>query len=437
MSDRLSDLEQRLEDRTAVIAVMGLGYVGLPMAMAFAEAGYTVIGLERSGERAAQLMSGRSYVDDISDEQVAAALRSGRFTAVTDPRELGRADCISIAVPTPLSKTRDPDLSFIMACVEELRRHLRTGQLIVLTSTTYPGTTHDLYLPVLESSGLRVGEDFCLAFAPERIDPGNETYGFRNVPKIVGGETERCTQLATRMFAGVVDRVVPVSSSQAAEMVKLLENTFRMINIGLANEIAIICDRLGLDSWEIIEAAATKPYGFMKFTPGPGLGGHCIPVDPKYLAWKLRSIDYTPRFIELASEINGAMPQWVVARCARSLNRDRRPVNGSRILVVGAAYKAGIADLRESPALDIMALLLKDGAELSYHDPLVPSIQVGDLKLESAPLSEEAVAEADLVLIATDHKTVDYELIVTHARRILDTRNATSAWRDADNVERL
>jgi UDP-N-acetyl-D-glucosamine dehydrogenase len=415
MSERLQELERRLANKTAEIAVMGLGYVGLPMAMAFTEAGFRVSGIDRDAERVAQLNEGRSYVDDVPDAQVARAVQAGRFTAFTDPRELGRPDCIAIAVPTPLSKTKDPDLTYIVDCVEEIRRHLRSGQLVVLTSTTYPGTTHELYRPILESSGLRVGEDFCLAFAPERIDPGNRDFGFRDVPKVVGGETDMCTQLATKMFESVVENVVRVSSTQAAEMVKLLENT----------------------AWEIIDAAATKPYGFMKFTPGPGLGGHCIPVDPKYLAWKMRSLDFTPRFIELASDINSGMPRWVVDRAARALNRDRRSLNGARVLVIGAAYKPDVSDLRESPALDIMALLLESGAELTYHDPHVPSVQVESQKLNSVSLTEELIAESDLVLIATNHSTIDYAQIVGHAKRVLDTRNATSAWSGAAHVERL
>jgi UDP-N-acetyl-D-glucosamine dehydrogenase len=433
---RLGELELRLKRQEAEIAIVGLGYVGLPMALAFAQAGFRVTGLDKNAERVAGLNEGRSHVDDVSGAEILDAVKRGRFEATTDPRALGRADCVNIAVPTPLSKTKEPDLSFIVDAVEEVRRHLRSGQLIVLGSTTYPGTTHELYRPILESSGLEVGTDFCLAFAPERIDPGNKHYSFRNVPKVVGGETPLCTRLAAAMFEPVVDRIVPVSNSETAEMVKLLENTFRMINIGLANEVAMICDKLGLDVWEVIEAAATKPYGFMKFVPGPGLGGHCIPVDPRYLAWKMRSMDFAPRFIDLATEVNSGMPAWVVDRVARALNRDRKAVNGSRVLVLGVAYKADIADLRESPALDILTHLRQLGAELEYHDPLVPEVEFDGITLASQELDAELVRRADLVLITTAHSSVDYTMVVREATRVLDTRNAVTAPRAA-NVERL
>jgi len=433
---RLGELELRLKRQEAEIAIVGLGYVGLPMALAFAQAGFRVTGLDKNAERVAELNAGKSYVDDVSGEEILEAVQRGRFEATTDPRVLGRADCVNVAVPTPLSKTKEPDLSFIVDAVEEVRRHLRGGQLIVLGSTTYPGTTHELYRPILESSGLEVGTDFCLAFAPERIDPGNKQFNFRNVPKVVGGETPLCTRLATAMFEPVVDQIVPVSDSQTAEMVKLLENTFRMINIGLANEVAMICDKLRLDVWEVIEAAASKPYGFMKFVPGPGLGGHCIPVDPRYLAWKMRSMDFAPRFIDLATEVNSGMPRWVVERVARALNQDRKPVNGSRVLILGIAYKADIADLRESPALDILTHLRERGAELEYHDPLVPRVEFDGTVLSSQELTPELVRRADLVLITTAHSEIDYAMVVREATRVLDTRNAVQSPRAA-NVERL
>jgi UDP-N-acetyl-D-glucosamine dehydrogenase len=433
---RLGELELRLKRQEAEIAIVGLGYVGLPMALAFAQAGFRVTGLDKNAERVAELNAGKSYVDDVSGAEILDAVKRGRFEATTDPRALGRADCINVAVPTPLSKTKEPDLSFIVDAVEEVRRHLRSGQLIVLGSTTYPGTTHELYRPILESSGLEVGTDFCLAFAPERIDPGNKHFSFRTVPKVVGGETPLCTRLAAAMFEPVVDQIVPVSNSETAEMVKLLENTFRMINIGLVNEVAMMCDKLGLDVWEVIEAAASKPYGFMKFVPGPGLGGHCIPVDPRYLAWKMRSMDFAPRFIDLATEVNSGMPAWVVDRVARALNRDRKAVNGSRVLVLGVAYKADIADLRESPALDILTHLRELGAELEYHDPLVPRVEFGGSTLSSQDLTPELVRRADLVLITTAHSSIDYAMVVREATRVLDTRNAVHALR-AGNVERL
>jgi UDP-N-acetyl-D-glucosamine dehydrogenase len=435
--NRLQELEDRIRRHEAEIAIVGLGYVGLPMALAFAEAGFHVTGIDNNADRVRSLNEGRSYVDDISNPELEKALTSGRFEATTEVSALARTDCINICVPTPLSKTREPDLSFIIDAVEQLRRYLRSGHLVVLGSTTYPGTTHDLYRPILEGSGLRVGQEFCLAFAPERIDPGNQKYGFRNVPKVVGGETPLCTLLASRMFESVVDRIVPVSNTQSAEMVKLLENTFRMINIGLVNEMAMICDRLHLDVWEVIEAAASKPYGFMKFTPGPGLGGHCIPVDPKYLAWKLRAMDFAPRFIELASDVNSGMPGWVVQRITRALNQDRKAVNGANVLMLGVAYKANIADLRESPALDILAQLEQLGAQVSYHDPYVPRLEVEGRRHESQALTEGLLARADLVLITTDHANIDYDFVVRHARRILDTRNATGGAAAADHVERL
>ena len=437
MKGPLLDLEGRLESREAEIAIVGLGYVGLPMALAFANAGFHVIGIDKDSDRVRQLNAKRSYIEDIGSDEVAKVVDSGRFEATTDTGALSRADCINVAVPTPLSKTKEPDVSFILDAVEDLRGQLRSGHLVVLGSTTYPGTTRELYRPLLEGSGLTVGEDFCLAFAPERLDPGNEEFAFRDVPKVVGGETPLCTHLAAKMFETVVGQIVPVSDSQTAEMVKLLENTFRMINIGLANEVAMICDTLGLDVWEVIDAAATKPYGFMKFVPGPGLGGHCIPVDPRYLAWKLRSVDFQPRFIDLASEINSLMPRWVVERVGRRLNDDRKAINGARVLLLGVAYKRNISDLRESPAIDVFHRLRELGAEVSYHDPFVPVMQVGDDRYASVPLDNSTVEAADLVVITADHSNVDYKLVVERAKAVLDTRNATARIGPSPNVEKL
>jgi UDP-N-acetyl-D-glucosamine dehydrogenase len=340
-------------------------------------------------------------------------------------------------VPTPLTKTKDPDVSYIVSAVEEVMTRLRPGQLIVLGSTTYPGTTHELYRPMLEASGLRLGVDFGLAFAPERIDPANRDYALNEVPKVVGGETELGTRLAVRMFEAVFQEVVPVSNSQAAEMVKLLENTFRMINIGLANEVAMICDRLDLDVWEVIEAAATKPYGFMKFLPGPGLGGHCIPVDPNYLAWKLRSLNFNARFIDLASDVNQGMPIWVVERIVRMLNQDRLAVNGAKILLLGMAYKADVSDARESPAVDILVQLAALGAEVSYHDRWIPELPIEGRVHVSIELTDEALGESDLVVITANHSDVDYARVCSLAPRIFDTRNATASLGPLDHVERL
>ena len=433
---RLDELEGRIERREAEVAVIGLGYVGLPLALAFARAGFRVTGIDVDADRVEQIGLGRSHVEDVPDEEVQREVLAGRFTATTSYAETGRADCVHICVPTPLTKTKEPDVSFIVAAVEGVRSHLRSGQLIVLGSTTYPGTTHELYRVMLEEGGLEAGRDFCLAFAPERIDPGNQEFALHEVPKVVGGETELCTRLAARLFESVFERVVPVSSSQTAEMVKLLENTFRMINIGLANEVAMICDRLGLDVWEVIEAAATKPYGFMKFLPGPGLGGHCIPVDPNYLAWKLRSLDFNARFIELASEINSAMPAWVVERAVRLLNQDRLAVNGSRILLLGLAYKGNVSDTRESPALDILVRLHELGGRVDYHDPWVPEAWIDGRAYKSVALTDEALRGSQLVLITTLHNDVDYERVVDLAPRVLDTRNATQGL-DAPGLVRL
>jgi len=433
----LVELERKIQARSAVIGVVGLGYVGLPLALSFARAGFRVIGIDVAQAKVADVNAGRSYIADVDSAEVRAEVDAGRFRATSDYGELAEADCINVCVPTPLTKTKDPDVSFIVSAVEALCQTLRPGQLIVLGSTTYPGTTHELYRPLLERSELQIGEDFSLAFAPERIDPANKTFAISQVPKVVGGETARCTELAARMFEAVFDKVVPVSSSEAAEMVKLLENTFRMINVGLANEIAMICDRLDLDVWEVIEAAATKPYGFMKFVPGPGLGGHCIPVDPNYLAWKLRTLNFNARFIELASDVNQAMPGWVVDRIARSLNRDRLAVNGSRILLLGVAYKADVADARESPALDILVDLEALGAEVNYHDAWVPELRSEERSYRSIELSDETLRSQDMVVITTDHSRVDYARVCELAKRVFDTRNATRPLGPLDHVERL
>jgi UDP-N-acetyl-D-glucosamine dehydrogenase len=421
---RLEELEERIDARRARIGVMGLGYVGLPLATAFARAGFRVTGFERDAEKVQSIGEGRSYIDDVPSGDVAELGAAGMLSATTNFAELSAQDVIHVCVPTPLTKTKDPDFSYIAGAVEEIRKRLRSGQLVILGSTTYPGTTHELVRAELEESGLCVGVDFSLAFAPERIDPGNRDCAVRAVPKVVGGETPRCTDLAVRVFAPVFDAVVPVSSSQSAEMVKLLENTFRAINIGLANEVALMCDRLGLDVWEVIDAAATKPYGFMKFLPGPGLGGHCIPVDPTYLSWKLKSLNFNARFIELATEINRQMPEHVAARVADLLNEDRIAVNGSHILLLGVAYKADVSDVRESPALDVLRLLRARGAEVRFHDPHVPELDLPGEVLKGVELSDEELEDADLVVVMADHGAVDYARVAARAHRIFDTRNA-------------
>ena len=422
---RLRDLGARIGDRKARIGVIGLGYVGLPLAVEFAKAGFPVTGFELDAEKVRSIVENRSYIEDVPQDELTKQRDAGRLRATTDMNELAGCDVINVCVPTPLTKTKDPDFSYMVAAVEEIRKRLRAGQLIILGSTTYPGTTHELYLPLLEASGLRVGEDFSLAFAPERIDPANKQFKVRNVPKVVGGETPLCTELAVKAFQPVFDTVIPVSSSQAAEMVKLLENTFRAINIGLANEVALMCDKLGLDVWEVIEAAATKPYGFMKFLPGPGLGGHCIPIDPTYLSWKMKALNFPARFIELATEINTQMPVHVVRKIGDILNEDRLAVNGARILLLGAAYKANVSDMRESPALEVAELLLQKGAQLDYHDPHVPELHVGHHVLKSVDLTDEALANADLVVIVTNHDAVDYARVMAKSQRVFDTRNAT------------
>ncbi|MCG8588472.1 MAG: nucleotide sugar dehydrogenase [Proteobacteria bacterium] len=421
----LNTLRERIESRQARIGVIGLGYVGLPLAVEFAKAGYAVTGFDLDQEKVRTLEQGESYIEDVPSADVAKARLEGRLDASSDFQALARLDVVNICVPTPLTRSKDPDVSHMARAVEEIRRRLRAGQLIVLGSTTYPGTTHELFVPMLEETGLRAGTDFCLAFAPERIDPANQNFAVRSVPKVVGGETPLCTELACKVFSAIFDEVVPVSSTQSAEMVKLLENTFRAINIGLANEVALMCQRLGLDVWEVIEAAATKPYGFMKFLPGPGLGGHCIPVDPSYLAWKMKSLNFPARFIELATEINSAMPDHVADRVGDLLNEDRLAVNGANVLVLGVAYKKDVGDMRESPALDVIARLQAKGANVRYHDPHVRELQVEGEIYKNTELSDEELERADLVVIVTDHSGVDYARVAEKAGRIFDTRNAT------------
>ncbi len=422
----LESLPARIESREARIGVVGLGYVGLPLALEFAKAGFRVTGFDLDRERVRTLQGGGSYIEDVEAAEVARQVAAQRLGAATDFDALAVIDVIHVCVPTPLTKTRDPDVSHIVRAVEEIRERLQPGQLVILGSTTYPGTTHDLFVPLLEDSGLECGRDFAVAFAPERIDPANTAFEVHEIPKVVGGETPFCTDLGVKIYETIFDRVVPVSSTQSAEMVKLLENTFRAINIGLANEVALMCDRLGLDVWEVIEAAATKPYGFMKFLPGPGLGGHCIPVDPTYLAWKMKSLNFSARFIELATEINGKMPRHVADTCADLLNEDRLAVNGSRILILGVAYKPNVGDMRESPALDIISLLEAKGAHIEYHDPHVRELELDARTLKSIELTDEALANADLVVIITDHAGVDYARVVARAGRVYDTRNATA-----------
>lgn len=421
-------LIQNLKEKKARVAVLGLGYVGLPLAVVFAEAGFRVTGIDTDTRKIDSLQKGTSYVPDVKTETVERLVRSGYLTAATDFSVLKDVDAVSICVPTPLRKTGDPDMSFILSATDELAKYMHRGMVIVLESTTYPGTTREVLLPKLGTErGLTIGEDWFLAFSPERVDPGRQDYTTVNTPKVMGGMTQNCSEVAATWYECAIQTVYRVSSAETAEMAKLLENTFRMINIGLVNELAIMCERLGVDIWEVIDAAATKPFGFMKFTPGPGLGGHCIPIDPLYLSWKMKAVHYNARFIELASEINTNMPRYVVSRVMEALNDRGRALKGSKILVLGAAYKPDIDDIRESPALDVIALLRQKGALVSYHDPYIPHIEheTEGWQMESVPDMMEGVREADGVVIITNHKVYDYAAIVEAASFVFDSRNAT------------
>ncbi|MEO5903970.1 MAG: nucleotide sugar dehydrogenase [Gemmatimonadaceae bacterium] len=416
----------KLEGRTACIGVVGLGYVGLPLALEFAKVGFNVIGYDVSEPVVKNLNAGQSHIQDVPNSDLAEMVANGKFEATADETRLREMDAISIAVPTPLAKTRDPDMTYVIAAADAIARNCHPGLLIVLESTTYPGTTRELMQPKLEAAGLTVGEDVFLAFSPERVDPGNPKWNTKNTPKVVGGITPACTEVASALYASCLESIVPVSSTETAELVKLLENTFRSVNIGLVNEMMIVCDKLGVNVWEVIDAAATKPFGFMKFTPGPGIGGHCIPLDPHYLAWKMRTLNYKTRFIDLASEINSEMPALVVERVTQALNADRKPVNGSRVLVLGVAYKRDIDDMRESPALDVIRLLEDQKADVVYHDPHVAFFREDGHEHHTVELTDEEISRADAVVIVTDHSAVDYQRVVNLAKVLVDTRNATA-----------
>lgn len=418
-------LQEKISTRSLRVAVIGLGYVGLPLAITFAEAGFQVTGIDVDQQKVDQANRGESYIPDIASKTLQTLIDTKLLHFTTDYAMLDDIDAISICVPTPLRKTRDPDISYIVSATREVQAHLHPGQLIILESTTYPGTTDEVVLPALESTGMKVGVDFFLAFSPERIDPGNPDFGTYNVPKIVGGITNDCTKLAQAFYGAAIEKIVPVSSTRVAEMAKLLENTFRAVNIGLVNEIAIICDKLGINVWEVIEAAATKPFGFMPFFPGPGLGGHCIPVDPHYLSWKLKTLDYTARFIELAAEINSSMPHYVVNKISDALNDQRRCFNGATILVLGVAYKRNVSDVRESPALDIIQELIERKSVVLYNDEYVPFLKLRDRTLHSQALSSGLLQAADCVVVVTDHSYYDIPWIIHEARCIVDTRNIT------------
>lgn len=424
MASRADELIRKAERRDILFGIVGLGYVGLPLAVELTNAGYRVLGFDVNERVVEGLNAGRSHVKDVTDEQLRAARTGDRFTATADGSRLAECDAISICVPTPLSKFKDPDVSYIVAATETIKAILRPGQAIILESTTYPGTTREIMLPALEATGLKVGVDFFLAFSPERVDPGNPVYQTRNTPKVVGGITPDCQRVVMALYRPAIDTLVPVSTTEAAELVKLLENTFRSVNIGLVNEMAIVCDKLGVDVWEVIEAASTKPFGFMKFLPGPGLGGHCIPIDPHYLAWKMRGLNYKTRFIDLAGELNTEMPIFWVRKVAEALNAAGKAVRGSTVLILGVAYKRDIEDIRESPALDIIKLLEGQGARVQYHDPFVPEFQEDGRRVASVPLTADTLSAADCVVIVTDHSSIDYDLVRRHARTAVDTRNA-------------
>ena len=424
-------LSHKIQSRTARAGVIGLGYVGLPLAVELARAGFNVVGIDRDTRKVDAINRGESYIQDVPTSEVGHFHTLQRLSASADASVIASLDTINICVPTPLRKTKDPDLSYVVSAVEVVAQHLHPGMLIVLESTTYPGTTEEVVQPILEKRGLKAGVDFFLAFSPERVDPGNEKWNTKNVPKVVGGLTPACTTLAKALYGASVDTVIEVSSPKVAELVKLLENTFRAVNIGLVNELALMCDRLGISVWEVVDAAATKPFGFMPFYPGPGLGGHCIPIDPFYLSWKVKEVGFEARFIELAGQVNGAMPHYVADKVTEALNSQSKAVRGSTVLVLGVSYKRDIDDMRESPALDLMGLLHTRGARVEYHDPYVAELEArewrGDRDLRSTPFAPETLAAADCVVIVTDHRVFDYGAITRHARLIVDSRNAIKA----------
>jgi len=419
------ELVERFRRDDLTFGVIGLGYVGLPLAIEAARSGIKVLGFDVKEEVTKGINDGLTHIQDLTHEDIEEQVQAGRLEATTDMGRLAECGAISICVPTPLSKTRDPDISFIFSATEAVSKTLRPGQLVVLESTTYPGTTREIVLPELEKNGLVVGEDFYLCFSPERVDPGNPVWQTKNTPKVIGGLTSDCSEAGVALYSRFFDSLVPVSSTEAAELTKILENTFRAVNIGLVNEVALIADRLGVDVWEVIDAAATKPFGFMKFTPGPGLGGHCIPVDPHYLSWKMRTLNYKTRFIDVASEINSAMPEFVVGKVSKALNRAGKAVNGSRVLVLGVAYKPDIDDVRESPALDVIRLLERDGAKVDYHDPYVPCLEEDGKVWQGKALTDELISSVDVAVIVTNHTDVDHGRVFELAPIVVDTRHAT------------
>jgi len=430
-------LKKKITNKTAKVSVIGLGYTGLPLAIEIGKAGFSVIGIDIDKEKVDKIDSGNSYIPDVDEEELSKLVSKNKLVATSDYKILKEIDIVSICVPTPLRKTREPDISCIIAATSEVSKYLHRGQLIILESTTFPGTTKDIILPELEKNSLKVGRDFFLSFSPERVDPGNKKYTIRNTPKVLGGITPECTEIAKIFYEQFIEKVVTVGSTQEAEMTKLLENIFRSVNIALANELALMCDRLGIDIWNVIEAATTKPFGFMPFYPGPGLGGHCIPIDPVYLSWKAKTYGFYSKFIEFAEEVNKNMPYYVVRKITDALNTHKKSVNGSKILILGVAYKEDVGDTRESPALDIIEILCRQGAEIIYNDPYVPQIKIGERKWESLSLNESLLLQADCVVITTAHSSYNYKWIVENTKLIVDTRNATKNLPNKDKIIKI
>ena len=434
VSPHFDALSEKIRTKTARVGIVGLGYVGLPLAVEYASAGYSVIGIDLQPSKVDAINRGDSYVQDVPTAEVKSLVDAGKLTATTDFSVISTLDTVNICVPTPLRKTKDPDMSYIVSATEEIAKYFHAGMLVILESTTYPGTTDELVRPMLERDNLRVGEDFFLCFSPERVDPGNAKFQTKNIPKVVGGTTAPCTRMGALFYSQALETVVPVSSTQVAEMVKLLENTFRMINIGLVNELAIMCGRMGINVWEVIDAAATKPFGFMPFYPGPGLGGHCIPIDPFYLSWKSKQAGIEARFIELAGYINGQMPHFVLDKVQNALNDEGKALKGSRVHLLGVAYKRDIDDVRESPALDIIHLLQRRGASVTYTDPFVPTVKLDGLDIQTQDIS--AAADADCVVVVTDHSSFDYSRVIESAKLVVDTRNALKKF-SSEKIIRL
>jgi len=433
----LKNLKEKILNKKAKIGIIGLGYVGLPLAMAFIKKGFKVYGLDIDKDRIKRLNSGKSYILDVSSAELKEAMANEGFSVTADFSRIRESDAVIICVPTPLYKTKEPDVSYIVSAVNSIKKYMKRGQIVVLESTTYPGTTEEVMLPILESGGLKEGRDFYLAFSPERIDPGNKKYDTKNTPKIIGGISRGSTEIAKLLYEQAIDTVVPVSSSKVAEMVKLLENTFRIVNIGMVNELMLMCDKLGIDVWEVIDAAKTKPYGFMPFYPGPGVGGHCIPVDPIYLSWKARMHGFEARFIDLASQVNSEMPHYVVSKVIEGLNNQRKPLKCSRVMVIGAAYKKDVKDLRESPALEIIDQLIKKGALVSYYDPYLPYLKIHGINLKGVPFNKDSFKDSDCVVIVADHSNIDYKFIAKNSKLVVDTRNVLKDVDDKSNIVRL